>query len=58
MKKCIIKYNEFQYNCWCNYSDMCSNCSVNENRKDEKECSVAPGGFCTCRLCGERNKKE
>lgn len=58
MKKCIIRYRDDKenYNCWCN-SSWCDKCSTKDNRYEDT-CRVASGGYCTCRLCGERNKKE
>lgn len=58
MKKCIIQYKEQNenYNCWCN-SSWCAKCSTKDNRAEEI-CIVSPGGYCTCRLCGDRNRKE
>lgn len=58
MKKCIVKYKDINenYNCWCN-SSWCSNCSTKDLR-NENTCEITPGGYCTCRLCGERNIKE
>ena len=57
MKKCIVKYKDINenYNCWCN-SSWCDNCSTKDLR-NEDECKIAPGGYCTCRLCGERKKE-
>ncbi|EKY23863.1 hypothetical protein [Clostridium celatum] len=58
MQKCIVKYKDSNenYNCWCN-SPWCDNCSTKDLRS-ENECSVSIGGYCTCRLCGERKIKE
>ena len=58
MKKCIVKYKDSNedYTCWCN-SSWCDNCSTKDLR-NEDECKIAPGGYCTCRLCGVRMKKE
>lgn len=57
MKKCIVKYRDSNenYNCWCN-SSWCDKCSTKDLRCDNS-CKVAPGGYCTCRLCGERKKE-
>lgn len=57
MKKCIILYRDKNesYNCWCS-STWCSGCSTKENRINDT-CKVSVGGYCTCRLCGERKVK-
>lgn len=59
MKKCIVKYKEDNENyiCYCNFSEKCYMCTTKDLRKDDK-CDVVPGGFCTCRKCGERLIKE
>lgn len=58
MQKCIVKYKDSNenYNCLCN-SPWCDNCST-KDLISENECSVSIGGYCTCRLCGERKIKE
>ena len=57
MKKCIIQYKDSNenYNCWCN-SSWCDKCSTKDLR-NENTCEITPGGYCTCRLCGERKKE-
>lgn len=54
MRKCIVQYKDSNenYNCWCNNS-WCDKCSTKDLRIENK-CIVSPGGYCTCRLCGER----
>lgn len=56
-EKYIVKYKDINenYNCWCN-SSWCDNCSTKDLRS-ENECNVSIGGYCTCRLCGERKKE-
>ena len=44
------------YNCWCN-SSCCDKCSTKDLRNDNS-CKIPIGGYCTCRLCGVRMKKE
>lgn len=58
MKKCIVKYRDSNenYNCWCN-SSWYDKCSTKDLRCDNS-CKVAPGGYCSCRLYGERKIKE
>lgn len=54
MKKCIVQYKDSNenYNCWCN-SNWCNKCSTKYLRSGNK-CKVSIGGYCACRLCGER----
>lgn len=58
MKKCIIQYKDSNenYNRWCN-SSCCDKCSTKDLRNDNS-CKIPIGGYCTCRLCGVRMKKE
>lgn len=58
MRKCIVQYKDSNenYNCWCN-SSWCDKCFTKELR-NENECKVSIGGYCACRLCGDRKRKE
>ncbi|WP_289128275.1 hypothetical protein [uncultured Clostridium sp.] len=58
MKRCIVQYKDSNenYNCWCN-SSWCDNCSTKDLRS-ENTCEITPGGYCNCRVCGERKRKD